>query len=237
MVGIQSAIDVARRMGIKSHLEPGLALTLGVSELSLQELTSAYGVFANSGIRVPPTSITKIEDRDGVTLYKHTIREKRALNTNTAAIMIDLMKGVLTRGTGVRGQIPRPAAAKTGTTEEYRDAWFGGFVPQLVTGVWVGNDDNTSMKGVAEVAVCPRIWKEYNKKALANKPILAFPKPVGLVKVKICTESGKLIGHNCPYDKHRVVTLSQDSVPNTICDFHQPGDELYEFEIDENEYN
>lgn len=154
-VGFNAAIDVARRMGIKSKIEPGLALPLGVSEVSLLEMTSAYGVFANAGVRVEPTAIIKIENRDGISLYKHQIKEKRALDTNIAAVMVDLMQGVLKRGTGVRGQISRPAAAKTGTTEEFKDAWFIGYVPQLVTGVWVGNDNNATMEGIAEVAVCP----------------------------------------------------------------------------------
>ncbi|MFH1684458.1 MAG: PBP1A family penicillin-binding protein [Candidatus Margulisiibacteriota bacterium] len=231
-VGISSAIDLAQRMGIKSHLEPGLALTLGVSELSLLELTSAYGVFANSGIRVEPVAITKIENRDNVTIYKHVIKEKRAISTNIAAVMIDLMKGVLSRGTGIRGKIARPAAAKTGTTEEFRDAWFIGFVPQLVTGVWVGNDNNKSMEGVAEVAVCPRIWKEYNNKALVDEPVLTFPKPEGLVKVNICLESGKLVSPYCPIEKHRWVTLWKKDVPKDNCDVHEPSDELYEFNIE-----
>ncbi|MGB9613236.1 MAG: transglycosylase domain-containing protein, partial [Candidatus Margulisiibacteriota bacterium] len=177
-VGIDNAIEVARKMGIKSHLEPALSLTLGASEVSLLEITSAFGVFANGGTRVEPTAIVKIEDRNGATIYENRIQEKRVLDENVAAQMVDLMKGVLTRGTGVRGRIDRPAAAKTGTTQDFKDAWFIGFVPQLVTGVWVGNDDNTPMQGVAEVAVCPRIWKAYNQEVLANQPILDFPKPV-----------------------------------------------------------
>ena len=176
-VGIQNAIDVAQKMGIKSHLEPGLSLALGASEVSILEMTSAFGVFANSGIRVEPAAIVKIESRDGITLYKNNIQEKRVLDENVDAIMIDMMKGVLSRGTGVRGQIDRPAAAKTGTTQDFKDAWFIGFVPQLATGIWAGNDDNSSMQGVAEVAVCPRIWKAYNQTVLANQPIIDFPVP------------------------------------------------------------
>lgn len=242
-VGVSSAINLARRMGIKSHLEPALALTLGVSEVTLLELTSAYSPFANSGIRVEPTSITKIENRNGVTLYTHTISEKKSLDPNIAAVMVDLMKGVLTRGTGVRGKLSRPAAAKTGTTEEFRDAWFIGFVPQLVTGVWVGNDDNKSMEGVAEVAVCPRIWKAYNKATLANEPPLDFQKPDGLIKIKICTASGKLAGMNCPKEDQRWVKFWKKELPTTYCDIHIPKEAKEEkmqslendHEYDENE--
>lgn len=232
-VGIPTVIDLAKRMGIKSKIQPGLALSLGVSELTVLELTSAYGVFANSGIRVEPTAITKVDNRDGVTIFKHVIKERRAISTNIAAVMIDMMKGVLTRGTGVRGRIRRPAAAKTGTTEKFRDAWFVGFVPQLVTGVWVGNDDNKSMRGVAETAVCPRIWRDYNRKVLANEPILGFPKPEGLVRVNICQASGKLVNNYCPTEEQRWVTLWKKDVPSANCDVHDPSKEFYEFGLEE----
>jgi penicillin-binding protein 1A len=227
-VGISSAIDVAQRMGISSHLEPGLALSLGVSEVTLLELTSAYTPFANSGIRVEPTALLKIDNRDGVTVYKHTPEEKRAIDANIAAVMVDLMKGVIARGTGVRANIGRPAAAKTGTTENFRDAWFIGFVPQLVTGVWVGNDDNTSMKGVAEVAVCPRIWKEFNLQALAGEPALDFPKPEGLVNIRICVTSGRLAGPYCPENLQRTVTFWSKEAPTQSCNVHTKKEEVYD---------
>lgn len=219
-VGIQNAIDLAHKMGIQSHLEPGLSLTLGASEITLFEITSAYGVLANNGIRVEPTAIIKIENRDGAILYEHDIRETRVMDSNVAAVTVDMMKGVMTRGTGVRGQISRPAAAKTGTTQDFKDAWFIGFVPQLVTGVWVGNDDNTPMEGVAEVAVCPRIWKTYNQIALANQPVINFPRPEGLVDVKICIFSRKLAGPYCPTEEVQWVTLWNKEVPTQVCDIH-----------------
>jgi penicillin-binding protein 1A len=227
-VGIQSAIEVAQKMGIKSKLEPGLALTLGASEVSILEMASAFGVFANGGLRVDPTAITKIENRDGVTLYSHRIIERRVLDENVAAIMIDMMKGVLTRGTGVRGQIDRPAAAKTGTSQDFKDAWFVGFVPQLVTGVWVGNDDNKPMQGVAEVAICPRIWKAYNQTVLAGQPVLDFPVPEGLVNVQLCLVSGKLAGPNCPSNLITWATLWQREVPGSNCNIHVTGEESLE---------
>ena len=127
---------------------------------------------------------------------------------------------------GGRGQIGRPAAAKTGTTQDFKDAWFIGFVPQLVTGVWVGNDDNSPMQGVAEVGVCPRIWKEYNVRALAKQPILDFPPPEGLVNVQICLLSGKLAGPYCPADKITWATYWAKDVPRNTCDIHKPGDEI-----------
>jgi penicillin-binding protein 1A len=178
--GLKETIGVARKMGIKSHLEPGLALALGASEVNLLELTGAYGVLANNGVRLEPTAITRIESRDGAVLYEYRPKPTKVLDENIVAIMVDMMKGVLTRGTGVRGRLQRPAAAKTGTSQEFRDAWFIGFVPQLVTGVWVGNDDNKSMQGVAEVATCPRIWKSFNELVLANYEVLDFPPPQGL---------------------------------------------------------
>ena len=234
-VGIQNAIEVAQKMGIKSRLEPGLSLALGASEVSLLEMTSAFGVFANAGVRVEPTAIIKVESRDGVTLYNNRVVERRVLDENVAAIMVDVMKGVLIRGTGVRGQIDRPAAAKTGTSQEFKDAWFIGFVPQLVTGVWVGNDDNTPMRGVAEVATCPRIWKAYNQAVLAGVPAIDFPRPEGLANIRICVESGKLAGPNCPPDKTRWATVWQKDVPSGTCDIHKPGDELVTEEAESEE--
>ncbi|MFH1542482.1 MAG: PBP1A family penicillin-binding protein [bacterium] len=227
-VGINSVIDVAKRMGITSHIEPGLAICLGVSEVTLLELTSAFTPFANSGIRVEPTAVVRVENRDGVVLYKHLIKEKQAIEPNTAALMVDLMSGVLKRGTGVRGQINRPAAAKTGTTENYKDAWFIGFVPQLATGVWVGNDNNVSMEGVAEVAVCPRIWKTYNDIVLANEPVIYFPKPEGLVEVEICSATGRLATEYCPEITRVKASFRKDSIPEERCDFHEPPAWLHE---------
>ncbi|OGC36450.1 hypothetical protein A2311_03045 [candidate division WOR-1 bacterium RIFOXYB2_FULL_48_7] len=179
-VGIQNVISLAQRLGIKSKLEPGLSLALGASEVTIMEMTSAFGVLANNGIRIEPTAIKKIEGRDGITLYEHEVKEEQVLDPNVSAITVDMMRGVISRGTGFRANIGRPAAAKTGTSQDYKDAWFIGFVPQLVTGVWVGNDNNRPMRGIAEVAICPRIWRSYNSIVLAGQPMLDFPHPEGL---------------------------------------------------------
>ncbi len=224
-VGIHSAIRTARKMGIQSHLEPGLALTLGASEVTLLEITSSFGTFANEGIWVEPTAITRIESRNGAVLYKHKLKEKRALDPDISAVMVDLMQGVIKRGTGVRANIGRLAAAKTGTSQEFRDAWFIGFVPQLVTGVWVGNDDNTSMEGVAEVGVCPRIWKAYNLQVLKEQPILNFPEPEGLVWVEINKKNGKLASADTPAEDRIKEAFWQHNVPK---EYDQSAEEISE---------
>jgi len=228
-VGISQAINLARRCGIKSHLEPGLALTLGASEVTLLEITSAFGTFANSGIHTEPIAITKVVDRNGQVIYQNNVKEEAALDKNIAAIVVDLMRGVITRGTGVRGQIGRPAAAKTGTSQDFKDAWFIGYVPQLVTGVWVGNDDNTTMEGVAEVGVCPRIWKSFNSVALQNIPALDFPAPTGLKLARICRASGKKPTPYCPGSSIISEYFFERALPKNDCDVHQPKQKDEEF--------
>ncbi|MFC1768078.1 transglycosylase domain-containing protein [Candidatus Margulisiibacteriota bacterium] len=219
-VGVGNVINVAKRMGIKSPMKRSLGLTLGVSEVSLLEMASAFSVFANGGIRVEPTAITRIEGRNGQLIYKHVISEKRVLDKNIAAVMVDIMGGVLLRGTGVRGKIDRPAGAKTGTTEEFKDAWFIGYVPQLCTGVWVGNDNNEPMEGVTEVAVCPRMWKAFMNIVLMDKPIIDFPKPEGLVEETICLESSRIPNEYCPGDRIVKEKFWWDDRPTDICTYH-----------------
>ncbi len=225
-IGVGNVINVAQRMGIKSPLKRALGLALGISEISVLEQTSAYGVFANDGIRVEPTAIIRIEGHGGQIIYKNEIIEKRALDKNIAAVMVDIMQGVLLRGTGVRGNIDRPAGAKTGTTEEFKDAWFIGYVPQLVTGVWVGNDNNEPMEGVTEVAVAPRMWKAYMSTVLIDEPIIDFPKPEGLVDCDECLDSGKLPGKFCPPDRIVRGTFWWNDRPTETCTYHPTTEAL-----------
>jgi len=226
-IGVQASINAAKKMGIKSNLKRNLGLTLGVSEITLLEHTSAIGILANSGIRVEPTGILRVEDRDGTIIEKHVIREKRVLDPNIAATMVDIMKGVLLRGTGVRGNIDRPAAAKTGTSQEFKDAWFIGFVPQLVTGVWAGNDDNAPMEGVTVVAVCPRMWKTFMDDVLTEVPSQEFPLPRGLVTLEVCLDSGELVTENCPQDRVIVADYWWNSVPTKVCSKHKAPEWLW----------
>jgi len=179
-VGTRHVIEVARRLGITSPLRPDLSLALGTSEVSLLELTAAYGAFADGGIGVWPYGVVEIRDRAGTVLYKRRGSGPGDVMTpREAATMDRMMEGVIAEGTGRAANIGRPAAGKTGTTQDYRDAWFVGFTPGLVTGVWVGNDDGQPMRGVVGGSVPAHIWHEFMAAALAGKPVRDFPAPSG----------------------------------------------------------
>lgn len=216
-VGIDEAIAVARKMGIKSDISPSLSLVLGTSVMTLLEMTNAYCAFPTGGARPEPMSVIKITDKNGRIIEENEVKRAQVLDPNIAAIMVDMMKGVISAGTGFRAKIGRSAAAKTGTSDNFRDALFIGYVPQLITGVWVGNDDNTPMKGVAEVSVCPRIWKQFMETVLVTYPIEDFPKPINVVSVKICLYSGKLAGPHCPASKVKWATFWQGKQPTAAC--------------------
>lgn len=192
LMGPQEMVSVAKQIGISTPLQPILSLPLGAIEVTMLDLTSAYGVFANNGIRVEPTAILRIEDRDGTPLYEHQIRERRVFDANLIATLVDMMKGIVNYGTGKAAKLPRPMAGKTGTTSDYRDAWFVGFVPQLVTATWVGNDDNSSTNKITGGWVPALMWRDFMKEALEGVPAQDFPRPRGLVQRDINWLTGKL---------------------------------------------
>jgi len=174
-VGPENVIRVARQFGITSPLYPFLSLPLGAHEVTMLEMVSAYGILANGGRRVDITGISKIEDRDGNVIYKHALNERRVADPELVAQLVDMMKGIVRNGTGKNAYLPRPIAGKTGTTSDYKDAWFIGFVPQLVTGTWVGNDNNTPMNHMTGGWMPAMLWRDFMKEALKNLPVLDFP--------------------------------------------------------------
>ena len=219
-VGIDNAVNMARRMGIVSELSPTLSLALGTSDVSLLEMTSAFGVFAAGGEKSETLSILKVTDKNGKILEENRPSKTRVIDPDTVAMTVSMMKGVITSGTGVKANIGRPAAAKTGTSDNFKDAWFIGFVPQIVAGVWVGNDNNSPMKGVAEVGVCPRIWKDFMTKTLKNIPVQEFMRPNNAGSVQICVDSGMLKGPYCPAKKIRWGTFWPGKAPKRECATH-----------------
>ena len=176
LVGPDNVIRLARAMGITTPLQPVLSLPLGANEVTMIELITAYSVIANNGLKNEPTGIIKIEDRDGGILFKYQIRPKRVLDASITSMMVDMMKGAVRYGTGQNASLPRPVAGKTGTTSDYKDAWFIGFVPQLVCATWVGNDDNTPMNKVTGGSIPALMWRDFMKEALRNVPPLDFQK-------------------------------------------------------------
>ncbi|WP_051635151.1 transglycosylase domain-containing protein [Selenomonas sp. ND2010] len=182
-LGIDKPIYYAQEMGITTFVLDGPqndrtlstalgGLTKGVTPL---ELTSAYGTFANKGVHVEPVVIVKVLDRNGKVLEQAEVKQRSVISESSAAELTDMLEGVIKKGgTGARANIGRPAAGKTGTTSNYHDAWFVGYTPDLVCGVWVGNDDNTAMNGVMGGQLPAQIWKNFMEKALAQTPAKNF---------------------------------------------------------------
>ena len=159
--GIRPVIQLARVMGITTPIPYDYTVSLGSNSVKLFEMTRAYGVFANGGFRVEPYAIERVESSRGTVLYEaRKARTSKVLNINTAATMTAIMKTVIAHGTGRAANIGKPAAGKTGTTDDCKDAYFIGFTPDVVTGVWVGNDDNSKMGELTGGTVPAIIWKD-----------------------------------------------------------------------------
>jgi len=186
-IGVDYAAAYAANMGITSPLTKNLSLALGSSGVTLLEMVRAYGVLANQGRRVTPFFITRIVDRTGHIFEENQVKVEQVIDPRIAFISTYIMQDVVESGTGrrVRG-IGRPVAGKTGTTNDVRDAWFIGFTPSLVAGVWVGFDQERPL-GHQEVggrAAAP-IWLYFMEKALAGTPVETFPVPEGIVFARV----------------------------------------------------
>ncbi len=171
-VGPETVVAFARRLGFSSPIPPFLSVALGSAEATLQEVTSAYSVFPNRGIRMVPYLIERIEDRDGAVLENNQPSPRVAIRADTAYIMVSLMRGVVQRGTGMRArrQLAWPLGGKTGTVDEYTDAWFVGFDPEITVGVWVGYDEKKTLgTGEEGARVALPIWIEFFKAHIANR--------------------------------------------------------------------
>jgi penicillin-binding protein 1A len=178
IVSAQSVVDTAHMVGIKSDIVPTLSMGIGASEVTLLEHTSAFATFANDGMRNDPYAIERILDARGNVLYSHQAQPHRAVDANPVRLLVSMMQGVVTGGTGTHARIQGQfIAGKTGTTDDWRDAWFLGFTPSIVTGVWVGRDDNQGMRQVTGGLYPAIIWHDYMTTVLANRPPEQFPAP------------------------------------------------------------
>ena len=182
-VGIQNVIDTARRFGIVSPLPPYLPLALGAADLTLLEHTSAFSVFPDDGIHIQAHMIRRVASYDGAILEEARPQVTDVIQPSVARTMVAMLEDVVKFGTGVRAQaLGRPSAGKTGTTNDFTDAWYIGFTPQLTTGVWVGNDDPSVQLGKKETGarVALPIWLEFMQQATKGMPVENFPNVVPL---------------------------------------------------------
>jgi penicillin-binding protein 1A len=186
-IGVRRTVDVARRLGVESPLHENLSIALGTSDLTLLELTSAYGSLANQGAWVKPTAIRYVLDSQRKMLEENVPQGRQALPPDLAYVVTHMMQGTIERGTGQAAKaLGRPAAAKTGTTNDYSNAWFIGFTPHLATGVWVGYDRPRSLgKDETGSRVAVPIWTAFMKEALHGSPVEDFPIPEGVVLVPV----------------------------------------------------
>ena len=186
-IGLAKTIQVARRLGISSPLDVNLSLALGTSDVSLLEMTSAYGAIANQGVWMPPVTIRYVTDAQGKLLEEHVPEGREAIAPETAYVITQMLRGVVERGTGQAAKgLGRPVAAKTGTTNDYSNAWFVGFTPRLSTGVWVGYDRPRSLgKDETGSRVAVPIWVTYMGKVLGESPKEDFPVPDHVVSMLV----------------------------------------------------
>jgi penicillin-binding protein 1A len=225
-IGPALVVDYAKRMGITTRIRAVPSLALGSSEVYLLDLVSAFSVFANNGIHFTPISILKIEDKTGNVIYQNRSPGREVLRRETAYIMNDLMQGVVNYGTAYAlrrdFQLTFPIGGKTGTTNEYTDAWFIGFTPQLSAGVWVGFDDPQLSLGRNEtgaIAALP-FWGQFMKTVYDSLqfPSAQFDVAPNVVRVKICKETKKLATPFCPQTIEELFMMK--NVPTETCDVH-----------------
>jgi len=230
-VGVDGLLEMSTRLGVESLVHPelhcpeypynqppayGLALTLGGGEAKLLEMTGSFAVFANSGVRVPASPILRIEDSRGTVLVDNSAPAGgQAISPQHAYLITSILADSQARCRAFHCpsilELTRPVAAKTGTTNDFRDAWTIGYTPDLVTGVWVGNSDNSSMINLPGAAGAGPIWHNFMEASHADWPVRDFVRPSGIVEHKVCANSGTRPTEYCPHRK--VEVFAEDQPP------------------------
>jgi len=220
--GITSLINMLRGFGIATPLADNLSVALGSSSVSLLDITSAYGGLANSGVVVRPIAVTNMVRDTGETLWSPMLDRRQAASPQGAYLVTSLLKGVVDRGTGARARafgVQGPVAGKTGTTDGYRDAWFIGYTPDIVIGVWVGFDDERPIKLTGSQAALP-IWSELAIRLIPqDQP--DFEMPSGIVQREIDPKTGQLATSQCPEKTAEVFIAGTE--PTVYCEVHGGG--------------
>jgi penicillin-binding protein 1A len=192
-LGIDKVIEYAKRMGVKAPLEANLSLALGTSGVAPLDQAAGYATLANAGIHIDPTPIRIVRDSFGTPVLDNSYpQQTEVVSAGTAYLVTSMLQSVINEGTGYpNAQIGRPAAGKTGTTSDYRDAWFVGYTPDLVTAVWIGNDDYHRMNESYGGNIPARIWARFMKAALAKTPKHDFVLPAGEVRRVTLCDTGR----------------------------------------------
>jgi 1A family penicillin-binding protein len=203
-VGIEALKEMAARMGITglTRDDYGLSLALGSGEVSLLEMTGAYQAMANGGLRQPPTAILKITDSFGLEIEPVRPQARSVLRPEHSYLISHILADNEARTPAFGADSPlrlsRPAAAKTGTSNDFRDNWTIGYTPDIVAGVWVGNADNSPMKEVDGVLGAAPIWHNFMERAHADRPVRDFVRPEKVIDIEVCADSGTLPSRVCP---------------------------------------
>lgn len=221
-VGLPAFLQRARDLGITTLTRPdyGLSLTLGGGEVPLLEMVGLFAAFANEGRRVPPVPVRKITDAFGNVLYTYTPPPGQpVMRPEHAYLITHILSDNEARraafGPNSPLKLSRPAAAKTGTTNDFRDNWTLGYTPDLVVGVWVGNADNSPMKGVTGITGAAPVWHDVMEEAhrILNLPPREFRRPPGIIEMEICLDSGTQPSPYCPPDRRRIEVFAADQPP------------------------
>lgn len=221
-LGIGSINRLLRGFGLQGALPDNLSIALGSASVSLLEITAAYGGLANGGVVVKPVALTNLVRDSGETVWSPMLDRHQAVSAQGAYLATSLLKGVLDRGTGAKARVwglRGPVAGKTGTTDGYRDAWFVGYTPELVIGVWLGFDDERAIRLTGSQAALP-IWVDIARR-LVPAAAPDFPVPSGIVSRTIDPRTGQLATAQCPEQVTEV--FLEGTEPNVYCEVHGGG--------------
>ncbi len=229
LISPEMLVTYAKQFGLTTEIYPYDATVLGSDVVIPLELVSAFSVFANRGVRAEPIAVLRIEDKDGNVIFDATPRKHEVISEQTAYIMTDMLSSVLNESRGTGGatrylyNFYRPAAGKTGTTNDFKNAWFVGFTPQITAGVWVGLDNELLTLGDGKsgaVAALP-IWAPFMRMVYdtLQLPLEEFIQPPGIVRLKICSQSKKIAALSCPTVWDEV--FKEGTAPTDTCDIHQ----------------
>lgn len=227
-IGIPALVQSAKQFGIELDGERGLCLALGCNELTLLQLVDAYTVFANRGYRNKPVFILKVTDREGNVLETYQPQEEiQVLSTDQAFQMNKMLQDVVNHGTGHNAKISRISGGKTGTSDNNRDAWYIGYTPDLVTGFWIGNDDNTPMENEVGGKTPALLWREYMQSIPESAAQKSFAINENFEEFLICNHSGQLATSSCPRPSWYV--LHKNNRPLEYCSLH--NESLLEIQV------